>query len=169
MPDRPAPAWRIRWTELVMLMPMVLLMPFALVIALMAVKSGVACFTGDAMFCRYDAEPAAQLWYHLKGLGFGAGGVLAGTAVLVCALIDTPLLHRRALLSRGLSLALVLGLFIAVATVIASASTAGGWSAGWGRPVFVLSFTLLPAIVAVRHLPRVLRAAFPRHAESHVQ
>ena len=170
MPDRPARAPRIRWAELVLLMPMVLLLPFAVVIVMMAVRSGVACHVGDTLHCRYAAEPAQQLWYHLKGVAYGSAGLLAGVAVMLCVFVDSALLQRQKLLSRGLSAALMLGLVVAVATVVASVTgTSEGWSAGWGRPVFILSFTLLPAIVAVRHLPRVLRAAFPRHAVPHVQ
>lgn len=170
MPDKPARAPRIRWAELVLLMPMAVLLPFALVIVLMAVRSGIACYLGDTLHCRYAAEPVEQLWYHLKGVAYGSAGLLAGVAVMLCVLTDSALLQRSRLLSRSLSVALVLGLIVAAATVAASITgTPDGWSAGWGRPVFILSFTLLPAIVAVRHLPRVLRAAFPRHAIPHVQ
>ena len=170
MPDRPARAAGVRWAEMVLLMPMALLLPFALVVLWMALKSGIACFAGDAMHCRYAAEPAQQLWYHLKGLAFGAGSLLAGAAVMFCVVVDSLFLQRRPLLSRGLSAALVIGLAVAVAVVAGSiGNSPDGWRQGWGRPLFVLSFTLLPAIVAVRHLPRVVRAAFPRHPVSHVQ
>ncbi|WP_313160582.1 hypothetical protein [Stenotrophomonas sp.] len=170
MPDRPAVAARIRWADLALLMPLALLLPFALIIVMMSLQSGVACFSGDTMHCRYAAAPGEQLWYHLKGLVYGVSALLGGAAVICCAIVDATLLQRRPLLSRALTVALVIGLAVAVATVVASiGSSPDGWRDGWGRPVFILSLTLLPAIVAVRHLPRVLRAAFPRHAVSHVQ
>lgn len=170
MPDRPARAAGIRWAEMALLMPMAFLLPFALLIVLVAMKSGVACFTGDTLHCHYAAEPAAQWWYHLKGFSFGAGGLLAGMALMFCVLVDSAFLQRRPMLARALFLALVIGLCVAVAAVVTSiGNRPAGWGEGWARALFVLSFTLLPVIVAVRHLPRVLRAAFPCHAVSHVQ
>ena len=170
MPDSPARAARTRWAELALLGPLAVLLPFAAVIVVMSLQSGVACHVGDSLHCRYAAEPAEQLWYHLKGFAYGAAGLLGGLGVVVAVLVDGALLQRRRLLSRGLFAALVLGLLVAVATVASSiASDPAAWRGGWGRPLFILSFTLLPAIIAARHLPRVLRAAFPRPAVSHVQ
>lgn len=172
MPDRTARVSRICWTDLVLLLPMLMLLPFSVGIMLAALKSGVACHAGDTMNCTYAAAPREQLWYHIKGVVFGASGLLGGMAVTLAAVMSTPDLQRRRGLSRLLAAGLLLGSVVALWMLWTRLSRD---ATGLGAMVFVMSFTVLPVLVAARHLPRVLRAALsgpaipPIPPVSHVQ
>lgn len=170
MPDRSARATGIRWTEPGLRMHVALLPPLALSVGLMALKRRGGSFSGDAMACCDSAEPVKQQRCRLTGKSIRGGDLLASGGLLFCRRVGSALRLRRAGFSGLAVVARWSALLLMVATLVASLNNSPNcWSEGFRRLLFVLSLTWLPAVISVRHPPRSIRAAFPRHPVSHVQ
>lgn len=156
------------WGDIAMLVPLAVHAP----LALLPMMHGVRCALNPETLC-YGASEGDQALYLLRGALFwcAAGAGIVGVWMAACCSDRYLQLHRR--MSALLMSALLGGLTVAIYLLgnsLHKANTAldyvGTWP--WSQVLWVSSFSLLPAIVALRHLPRVARAIAGRGGRGRV-